>query len=125
MNCFTIKGKLPGLNEYTRACRGKNGDRLGAKFKRDVEEQIGWAIKLARASKTLHAVTDPVIVRIDWHESTKRRDVDNIVFAKKFILDALVHHGVLSDDGRKYVRQIYDTVIDNKTDFVVVTLEEI
>lgn len=125
MNHFTIKGKLPGLNEYTRACRGKNGDRLGAKFKRDVEEQIGWAIKLARASKTLHAVTDPVIVRIDWHESTKRRDVDNIVFAKKFILDALVHHGILADDGRKYVRQIYDTVIDNKTDFVVVTLEEI
>lgn len=125
MNYFTIKGKLPGLNEYTRACRGKNGDRLGAKFKRDVEEQIGWAIKLARTSKTLHAVNGPVIVRIEWYESTKRRDVDNIVFAKKFILDALVSNGILQDDGRKYVKQIYDTVIDFKTDLVAVSLEEI
>lgn len=123
MNVFVINRKLPGLNEYTSACR--SSPYIGAKFKQELETDIGWAIKLARSEKTLHPIEKPVVVRIDWHEKTRKRDVDNIVYAKKFILDALVSSGILVDDGRKYVRQIYDTVIDDKSDFVVVRLEEI
>lgn len=55
----------------------------------------------------------------------KKRDADNIAFAKKFILDALVNMRVLPDDSRKYVKGFYDTIIDDKTDFVKVELVEV
>ena len=65
------------------------------------------------------------MVRFEWHERTKKRDADNIASAKKFILDALVNMRVLPDDSRKYVKGFYDTIIDDKTDFVKVELVEI
>jgi Holliday junction resolvase RusA-like endonuclease len=64
-------------------------------------------------------------VRFEWHEKTKRRDADNIAFAKKFILDALVKMGVLPNDSRKYVKGFYDVIIDDKSDFVKVEIVEI
>ena len=114
---FTIDSKLPTLNEYTLACRTNR--YKGAEFKRNVEQIIGWYILMAKLPKIAH----PVIVHFEWHEKTKRRDADNIASAKKFILDALVKHGVLQDDSRKYVVGFTDTIIDDKRDFVVVTIE--
>ena len=70
----------------------------------------------------LHKVSGAVKVRFEWHESTKKRDADNIVFAKKFILDALVKMRVLPNDSRKYVKGFTDDVIDDKADFVIVEL---
>lgn len=64
-------------------------------------------------------------MRFYWHERTKKRDADNIAFAKKFILDALVKNGVLADDSRKYVKGFYDTIVDDKEDFVIVELLEV
>lgn len=98
---------------------------MGYKFKKEIEEVIGWSIRQALASKTLHKPSGPVILNIEWHEKTKRRDADNIASAKKFILDALVKTGVLVDDSRKYVKGFYDVIIDDKKDFVKVELIEI
>lgn len=123
INSFVIKQKLPSFNDYTAACR--TNKYVGAKFKAEVEEVIGWGIRQALASKSLHKPTGAVIVRFEWHERTKKRDADNIASAKKFILDALVKMGVLPDDSRKYVKGFYDVIIDDKTDFVIVELIEI
>ncbi len=98
---------------------------MGAQFKKEIEEVIGWSIRQALASKTLHKVTTPVIIKINWHEKTKRRDVDNIQSSQKFILDALVSKGVLIDDSRKYVTQIHHEIVDDKTDYVEVELIEV
>ena len=98
---------------------------MGGKFKSDVEEVIGWSIRRALATKTLHKTSGAVIVKFEWHEKTKKRDADNIAFAKKFILDALVSMRVLPNDSRKYVKGFYDTIIDDKEDFVKVELVEI
>lgn len=114
---------MPSLNEYTAACR--TNAYKGAKFKADIEEVIGWYIKQALTSKSLHKPNTAVVVRFEWHEKTKRRDADNIASAKKFILDALVKNGVLVDDSRKYVKGFYDTVIDDKEDFVKVELLDV
>ncbi len=43
-----------------------------------------------------------------WYEEDKRRDIDNIAFAKKFILDALVKTGILPDDSRKWLLSFVD-----------------
>lgn len=123
INAFTITCKLPSLNDYIKANRSNK--YLGAKFKKEVEEVIGWSIRQALASKTLQKPKGAVILNIEWHEATKRRDADNIASAKKFILDALVKTGVLVDDSRKYVKGFYDVIIDDKKDFVKVELIEV
>ncbi len=118
-----IKQKLPSLNEYTAACR--TNAYKGAKFKAEVEEVIGWAIKQAVTSKSLRKPSGAVMVRFEWHERTKKRDADNIASAKKFILDALVKMRVLEDDSRKYVKGFHDEIVDDATDFVAVELVDI
>jgi len=52
---------------------------------------------------------EPVKVLFHWHENTMRRDLDNIAFAKKFILDALVKAEVLKNDNWEYVRGFVDS----------------
>lgn len=119
MNSFVIKQKLPSLNEYIGACR--SNAYMGAKFKKEVEEIIGWYIRQSE----LHKPTRAVRINFEWHERTKRRDADNIASAKKFILDALVKEGILINDSRKYVIGFNDTIIDDKEDFVKVEILEI
>ena len=68
-----------------------------------------WAGANAKKEQTLivrlaaHGVepveTYPLIVSIAWYEKNKRRDPDNIVSAKKFILDGLQEAGVIENDG--------------------------
>lgn len=122
MNYFIINQKLPSLNEYVAACR-KN-PYVGAKFKKDIEYMIGWEIKRALLNKMLYKVSNPVILNIEWHEKTKKRDADNIASAKKFILDSLVNQQVIKDDSRQYVKGFNDIIIDDKSDFVKVELIE-
>lgn len=122
MNELVINAQLPSLNQYQNACRSHWSK--GADFKKDIEELIGWHIRSALTKKTLRRVEKSCEIFIEWHEKTKRRDVDNIQSAQKFILDALQKFGVIKNDSRKYVKQIHHTVIDDKRDFVIVRFEE-
>lgn len=112
-----IDMKLPGLNEYVQACRSSAYE--GSKMKRETEEEIGYFIN------RLPRFTRPVFIQFRWIEKDMRRDADNIAFAKKFILDALVKFGKLKDDSRKYVTGFSDTVEVGKTTKVVITIEEV
>lgn len=120
VNEFVILGRLPGLNEYTKACRSHWSK--GAKMKRQVEEDIGWHILAARGAHKLRLVHGPVSLSISWHESDRRRDFDNIVSAKKFILDAMQKMGIIPNDDREHVRAISDEIVDDDKDFVVVRI---
>lgn len=122
MNVLIIEAQLPSLNEYQYACRSHWS--RGRAFKQSVEGLIGDFVKVALLKKQLHRVEKPCEIFIEWHEKTKRRDVDNIQSAQKFILDALQHHGIIENDSRKYVKQIHHTIIDDKRDFVIVRIEE-
>ncbi len=119
-NHFIIKEKLPSLNEYVDACRA--GKRKGAQFKRDIEEII-WAY--IKTSKTVSPVTNPVEIHFEWHEADRKRDVDNITSAKKYILDTMQTCGIIKNDSRRYVTQCYDKVYDDDKYYVVVTLVEV
>lgn len=96
LQSFTVRFRLPGLNEYIHAL---NINRYkGNALKRETQDAIGWAIKAAH----LKPVTEyPVTIFFEWHEKSKRRDLDNIASAKKFILDALQECGILEGDGQK------------------------
>lgn len=123
VNEFVIPQRLPGLNQYTNACR-THWSR-GARLKRQVEEDIGWYILAARSAKKLRPVYGPVSLSIEWHESNRRRDFDNIVSAKKFILDAMQKMGIIPNDDREHVRAISDEIVDDSKDFVVVRLYDV
>lgn len=106
MNKFTIKGRLIGLNEYTKANRTKS--YLANKIKRDQEEIVFWG---ARSSNLKKVRTYPIGLKIKWYEPNAKRDIDNITFAVKFILDGLVKSGYLENDSQKYVKAI-DHIVD-------------
>lgn len=123
VNFFIIEERLPGLNDYTCACRAHWSK--GADLKRRVEETIGWYILNAKRRGTLHPTSARLVLHIEWHERDMRRDVDNIVFAKKFILDAMQKMGIIPDDDRKHVAGVYDEIVDDDVDYVRVSLTEI
>lgn len=98
MNQFLeIPFRLPSLNEVNAANRQNRF--AGARLKRQMDEALSLVIKAAH----LKPVQKPCIVHMMFEEPNKRRDVDNVESAKKFILDALVKSGVLQNDTPKYV----------------------
>lgn len=120
---FKIEQRLPSMNELIAANRQNR--YKGAKMKRETEEVIGQYIRIARLRGTIKPVSEPVEVYIEWHEKTKKRDVDNIQQGAKYVLDALQKQGILINDSRRYVKQIYHKIVDDTEDFVEVTLKEV
>lgn len=112
-----IQMKLPSLNEYVNVCR-TNKFKAG-KYKADIEQEIGfYLMKMPRWN-------NPIKIHFHWVESNKRRDLDNICFAKKFILDAMVKTGKLTDDNRKYVIGFTDEFSYGKEAKVILEIEEV
>ena len=112
-----IDTKLPSLNDYTRWCRGNKF--LAAKKKAQIEQEIG--LFLAKIPK----MNNPIKIHFHWVEGNKRRDLDNICFAKKFILDSMVKHGKLKDGNRKCVTAFTDTFEYGDKTKVILDIEEI
>lgn len=122
-NYFIIDAQLPSLNDYQAACRANKYS--GADYKKKAQELVMWAIYQAHGKGTLRKVQTeeyPVTLNIAWHEKDRRRDVDNIKSAAKFVLDGMTKSGLIVDDGRRYVAQIHDTVIDDTNTYVVVEI---
>lgn len=122
MNEFIIHGKLPTMNEVISANR--QNKYVGAKLKKDAEYMICCDIMRALGLGELKIAENPVAVLIDYYQSNRRTDVDNIQSSTKFILDAMKKCRVIKDDSQRYVRQIYHRIFDStsKNDYVVVQL---
>ena len=121
MVTLIIDGQLPNLNDYTLACRTHR--KAGAKMKKSAEWMISVYIR-----KTLKDVAfkNPVRLAFRWYEPNKRRDLDNVCFAKKFILDALVSSGTIVTDGWKGVVGFTDEFfVDDKYPRIEVDIEEV
>lgn len=117
---FVIKQRLPSLNEYTKACR--TNKFAGAKMKKKIEYDI-WMYILEQIRNI--KIEKPVKIHFTWIEENGKRDLDNICFAKKFILDALVKAGILTNDNRQFVSGFTDTFEYEDKSKVIVELEEI
>ena len=112
-----IKMRLPSLNEYINECR-KN-KFAGAEMKKTIENDIALFIT------KLPKFENKIKIKFTWVESNKRRDLDNICFAKKFILDALVKSGHMKDDNRNYVIGFIDEFYYDKEPKVILEIEEV
>lgn len=110
-----IPHKFPSLNDYIDAER-KNRF-MAAKIKKDETELA------ASYFKKLPSIDEPVFIQFVWREANTRRDPDNIIFAKKFILDGMVAAGYLPNDTQKWITGFDETwTIDKEKPGVEVIL---
>lgn len=108
--------KLPSLNQYISACRANRFE--AAVMKKDIETKMfPYIYKIERIEK-------PVIIEFEWVEENRRRDLDNVAFGKKFVLDALVRFGKLPNDNQQYVKGFSDRFSYGDTAGVIVTIKE-
>ena len=118
---LTIKGRLPGLNEYIAACNPSPAE--GNRMKQDSVQTVMWYIMAQlRAVK----FTKPVFIMFTYYEPNRRRDHDNVSsYARKAIQDALVKAGTIKDDGWGYVTGHMDFFeVDNQDPRIVVEFIE-
>ena len=111
---FTIKGTLPGLNEYLKAERSfHNRHSTGNDMKQQYQMIISNAIRLN--------------LKYTFYEPNRKRDLDNIAgVAHKFIQDALVKCKVLDNDGWNNIVGFEDHFfIDKHNPRIEVVLEEV
>lgn len=107
---FVIEGGLPGANEYINAER--TNKYKAAAMKREAEAAVVWAAKRDLGGVRFET---PVFMAYKWIEPGRRRDKDNIAFARKFVQDALVKCGVLKNDGWSGVSGFSDTFLTDKS----------
>ena len=118
---LTIYGRLTGLNEYTLA-------RNSSRYKGNTIKQQNEVLIMGYIMEQLQGVSfeGKVHITYKWHEKNRRRDQDNIAFAKKFIQDALVKSGVLANDGWKHVVGFTDEFyIDKDNPRIEVIIREV
>jgi Holliday junction resolvase RusA-like endonuclease len=100
---FLLNGELTDLNTYINAERGNKFN--GAKIKKTETERIVWEVK----NQCKHAkVSCEFKLFIRWFVKDKKKDPDNVAFAKKFILDGMVSAGLINTDGMKQVTSFQD-----------------
>lgn len=105
---LTIKGEFTDLNTYINAER--RNKFIAAKIKKDDTYRA-----MCYARRHLKSIQVPdVQINITWYSKNRRKDKDNISFAKKFIIDGIVAAGVLKDDGYKNIKGFTDTFMVDK-----------
>lgn len=105
---FVHIGKLPGFNEYVKANRA--GAHVGNDMAQGAKQEVFADILNAHVPR----YGNPVKLTMVWHEPRdhgQRRDFDNIVFAKKFVLDAMQQAHVIANDDLEHVVEVTDRVI--------------
>lgn len=118
-NVLIIPGRLPNLNDYTKACRANR--QAGAAMKKKEEARITRLI-IEQEPPRFKGRTR---LAFRWYEKNKRRDIDNVCFAKKFILDALVRNAVIEADNWQGVIGFTDEFfIDPDNPRIEVDIEE-
>lgn len=93
---LNIQGTMPGLNDYSDAERRHR--QIAAKMKLEETNRVAWAAKTQ-----LPVFTKMIRLTIIYREKNRKRDKDNIAFAKKFILDGLKEAGRIPNDGWAWI----------------------
>lgn len=92
---------------------------MGGKMKREYTQAVADFTKV-----NMSPLFSPFTIGFVWYEPNAKRDPDNVVFAKKFILDGLKVGGIIPDDSQKWVRGFdYERwVVDKEKQGVEITI---
>jgi hypothetical protein len=105
---FFIPGPLPGLNEILKLANQRRGTWNAYN---DLKQEWGTTIQRYIRQARLRPVVGPAFFTFLWREANRRRDLDNIAVARKFVLDALVEIEILENDGWRHVLGWADSFI--------------
>lgn len=97
-----LKGEFTDLNNYI------NFERTNKYIAHSIKKTETERVWLECKSQNIGKQKDGVFIVFQWFMKDKRKDKDNIAFAKKFILDGLVLAGVLKSDGFDYISGFLD-----------------
>ena len=115
---YIINHRFTSLNNYVNAERTNR--HIAAKIKKD-ETYIGY---LSLRGKQPIDCEFPVRLRFTWFIKNNRTDSDNIVFAKKFILDSMVNAKIIPEDNMKYINGFEDIIVIDKHERVEIEVIE-
>lgn len=94
-----IPGRLPGENEIIKAAKSGRGKyNAYGRLKEKWEKYVSDIIKECELEPV-----KSIFVKIEWVESDRRRDPDNIAAGKKFVFDGMVRAGLIQNDGWKQI----------------------
>lgn len=112
-----IIGELAKLNEHDNANRINRF--VGAKLKKDMTETVSLQ------ASPLKPITKPAIMRFHWYISSKH-DPDNVAFAKKYILDGLIHAQKLPNDNQQWIHGFSDSFhrISKGNEKIIIDIED-
>lgn len=117
-----LKG-LPTLNEYTNANRGNRYG--GASVKKKATSLCATYVRKA-INEGFEVGELPADFRFDWFLKNRRKDKDNVAFAKKFIFDGMIDAGLMTNDGWKEVGNWTETFeVDKEFERVEITIMKV
>lgn len=96
---MTIHYPFTFLNEYINIERSNK--YKAAKIKRDTT----FALKMMLLGKP--KIKTPTGLKLTWLIPNKRRDLDNISFACKFLLDGMVKAGLIENDNLNHITELH------------------
>ena len=113
MQTIVIKGSFVSLNEYINAERSNKFK--AAKIKKEETERVYWHFFNKPKIENY-----PIKLECTWFVRGKRKDPDNISFAKKFILDGMVKAGFIENDNLSKITGFADSFSLSDEELVVI-----
>lgn len=109
------------LNEYIN--KERSNRYAAAKVKKDCTNKVIYHAK--RAKKQGLVIDTPFKARFEWYVKDKRKDLDNIAFQKKFVLDGMIKANLIENDGYNQHRQSEDIYLIDKNERVEIYFEKL
>ena len=70
-------------------------------------------------------IQTPCKIKFTWYVKNKRRDLDNLGFSKKYILDGMVKAGAIPNDNLTHIIGLEDSYVIAAKEGVEIEIEEI
>ena len=113
---------LPDLNSYNKTSRSPQvGAIMANRIKQDTEGIICACLPYRKGWDPQY----PLRISFIWHVVSRKKDLDNIAFGQKFVLDALQKKGIIKGDGMKYIAEINHRYQLGSENGVTIELQEI
>lgn len=114
-----LKG-IPTLNEHDKSNRANRFG--GASMKKKATSLCTVYIRRAINQGFKIKGSLPIDLKFAWFVKDRRKDKDNIAFAKKYIFDGMIDAGLLENDGWKQIGDWEETFdIDKEFERVEIT----
>ena len=110
---IVIPKELTDLNTYINAERRHRMQGANIK-KRETNVCIAYLKQAINKGFDIDRVKYPLQITFKWYAKDRRKDLDNIAYAKKYIMDAMQKVNLIENDGYKQVQRYTDIYLVDK-----------